>query len=270
MDTLRKLPQVAFSFKKAQQSGDGHQKAKRIFFVKVTLDFRSENQEFESIFAHQFNYSTIPWVNVIPEFQHEIVPHVKPIDSNHEWLVYPNEKITGPKIVAFVNKCLGTDVEYKQSFQQIVFQNLMIIGFFVVFLVMVFLLYNFLVIPFVWFVIANTIFLISIAGIAFNKTSGKPAFKRDDDGNPIEWIWRGHDSQYGVEGFMFSVMVVVAGLCLVVISRTHKITNDTILQRVIIYSCLYVIFYCYTKICWMYKEKSSWYDFTFWPGVEMM
>ena len=126
------------------------------------------------------------------------------------------------KMCEWLNGRFNHDVPFKDKPEIVMKRNAIIGGVLVSFLILVWLIYNLLMDQRVWLFVALAVHIICTAGIAFINIHGRTWFKRDGDGNIIEYIYRDRGDQWGAEGFMISCLTTTIGMTYVLLSRAHK------------------------------------------------
>lgn len=178
-------------------------------------------------------------------------------------------KITNPAeaeaeaMIKFVNYRLGEKVDFQESIGQV----LLFVGFGIITCVsLVAFVYNlpeFFMDPLIWFVFSMVIYFLSTSGIVYDILKLPALYGIDEQGNKII-INQRQRSQFMIEGFIMSGILVIAGLCLIGVNTIRTVDGQF---KIRIYASLLIIcmFFCLMNVKNVYRFKNSWYNPGFYP-----
>lgn len=97
----------------------------------------------------------------------------------------------------------------------------------------------------------------------YNQIRNTQTFKKDRDGN-IEYFATGHNTQYGAETQILSIIYGVLTACLYGIIKYLPLLKDSRLKLIGTLTCCFIAFFSYSYIVQFYHYKSPSYPFYLW------
>ena len=154
-------------------------------------------------------------------------------------------------------------------FSVILMKNLIFFSLVLALLFLVQKFYNVLTQPYVWYIIAMTVYFICTGGVIHTVIHQTPWFKFavNEYGQQFvaEYFMRGQRGQWAGEGYIVSFLTTTASLCATAIAVSHKLPISHTARRLVLLGSMVMLVVLIQMILECYKLKSPWYGPTFFP-----
>jgi len=235
-------------------------KQRAVYFAKIVYTLETKD-----IFG-KFNFMSVPnlFVSTPRMAKLKDAERVEYLKQFLWQITGTNGHVTSTKLLEVVNKKVGRTVEYKESIFNLVFV-------FAVFLVLGIIAYHlffafrkFFINNKLWFVGSIIIYFICMSGVVYNIIHNVPFTNIDRSGN-FEWYHSGSRSQFGLEGYIMSGSIVIAGLLIVSYQFLPKFVTPGTTSMVTYLGVTFAAWVVIKFVEDIYHKKSGFYNPAFWP-----
>ena len=257
--------QVNYSYKKFRN----HERP--VFFGVMYYD--TNDSDIYDLLKETHEYLTIPWLTVSTKnFDDRIDERF--IQKHHEWNILGSEAYSGMKQLEFVNNALKVDVPFKMTLKQLLVSNALIVAVLATLVFLVVFCYKQLLNQWLWFAIAITVWVFSLAGFVAVRMDkpDKWLSHTDDDGVEIidSYINEGYRDVYAYEGYFFSGTVTLMGLCFIAILNVPKFLSNRLVQDIVIVLLMVIIYLGYNFLMTVMNIKRGYYNPQIVPNDDLM